>query len=573
MLGGPEAGAAYKGVMVLLGAMKSLTLAVPWAVGFAALVCGPVAQSQAVAPAKADAATMPEVDVRALQRPAGAVADPHAVVVQSLRVTGVRSLDAADVVRASGFVVGAAYSVLDMRALAARMREHYQQQGYFLAQVYVPAQDITDGVLRLEVVEGQYGQVSVRNRSRLADSVAERVMGDLRTGSTVNSAALERRLMLLSDMPAVQVQSTLTPGATTGTTDLLVDLSPTAQWVGSLEADNHGNAFTGANRLGASLHLNELLGYADQLQLRALSSGEGLAYARAAYQALLGEATVGLAYTHMQYQLGGAFASTNSSGTARVGGLFASYPLIRSKAKNLSVQGALESKALIDQVDIGGLGQSTDKQAQTQIATLRGDFQDRSGTGQTTYQLQWTHGEIRLNSADVADADSRSANSAGTFDKLAYALTYQKAVGADSVIYAGLHGQWASKNLDASEKFSLGGPNGVRAYPGGEATGDEGAILSLEWRTGLPSLTQALSGQVQWMVFVDAGAVTLNKTPWDAWAGSNTRALRAAGLGLSYQGSGNWGLKATYAVKLGSEAATSSNDSEGRFWLQASKNF
>lgn len=566
-------GAAYKGVMVLLCAMKSLTLAVPWALGFAALVCGPAAQSQAVAPAKANAATSPEVDVRTLQRPAGAVSDPHAVVVQSLRVTGVRSLDAADVVRASGFVVGAAYSVLDLRALAARMREHYQQQGYFLAQVYVPAQDITDGVLRLEVVEGQYGQVSVRNRSRLADSVAARVMGDLRTGSTVNSAALERRLMLLSDMPAVQVQSTLTPGAATGTSDLLVDLSPTAQWVGSLEADNHGNAFTGANRLGASLHLNELLGYADQFQLRALSSGEGLAYARASYQALLGETTVGLAYTHMQYQLGGAFASTNSSGTARVGGLFASYPLIRSKAKNLSVQGALESKALTDQVDVGGLGQATDKQAQTQIATLRGDFQDRSGTGQTTYQLQWTHGEIRLNSADAADADSRSANSAGTFDKLAYALTYQKAVGADSVIYAGLHGQWASKNLDASEKFSLGGPNGVRAYPGGEATGDEGAILSLEWRTGLPSLTEALSGQVQWMFFLDAGSVTLNKTPWDNLGSSNTRALRAAGLGLSYQGSGNWGLKAIYAMKLGTEAATSSNDAQGRFWLQASKNF
>lgn len=460
-----------------------------------------------------------------------------------------------------------------MRALAARIREYYHRHGYFLAQVYLPPQDVTDGVLRLEVVEGQYGQVSVRNRTALADSVATRVLGDLTAGSTVNNATLEQRLMLLSDLPGVQVKSALTPGSASGTTDLLIDLTPSARWGASLEADNHGNAFTGANRLGASLVVHEPLGYGDQVQVRALSAGEGLAFGRAAYQTLLGGVSVGLAYTHMQYQLGGEFASTHSSGTARVSSLFASYPLIRSKDKNLSVQWSLDNKALTDKVDLGGLSQASDKDAQVSVATLRGDFRDGAGTGQATYQLQWTRGEVRLKSADAAEADSRSANSSGLFDKVGYALSYQKAVGADTVVFVGLNGQWASKNLDASEKFSLGGPSGVRAYPAGEATGDEGAIVSVEWRVGLPGLTEALSGQVQWMAFVDAGTITLNKAPWDVGAGSNSRVLRAAGLGLNYQGSSQWGLKASYAVKLGSEAATSSTDTAGRFWLQASKSF
>ena len=49
-------------------------------------------------------------------------------------------------------------------------------------------------------------------------------------------------------------------------------------------------------------------------------------------------------------------------------------------------------------------------------------------------------------------------------------------------LYAAFNGQVASKNLDNSEKMGLGGPAGVRAYPTGEAYGDQGYILNLEAR-------------------------------------------------------------------------------------------
>ena len=39
--------------------------------------------------------------------------------------------------------------------------------------------------------------------------------------------------------------------------------------------------------------------------------------------------------------------------------------------------------------------------------------------------------------------------------------------------------QLSSKNLDSSEKFTLGGIGGVEAYPSGEASGDEGRKISL----------------------------------------------------------------------------------------------
>jgi hypothetical protein len=70
-------------------------------------------------------------------------------------------------------------------------------------------------------------------------------------------------------------------------------------------------------------------------------------------------------------------------------------------------------------------------------------------------------------------------------------------------------GQTASKNLDSSEKFSLGGINGVRAYPQGEASGDEGYRGTVELRHNVMPNVQAT-------VFYDWGKVTINRNPFGA---------------------------------------------------------
>ena len=46
-------------------------------------------------------------------------------------------------------------------------------------------------------------------------------------------------------------------------------------------ADNAGNRYTGANRLGATINLNNAAGLGDIASLRTLTSGSGLNYARA----------------------------------------------------------------------------------------------------------------------------------------------------------------------------------------------------------------------------------------------------------------------------------------------------
>ena len=137
-------------------------------------------------------------------------------------------------------------------------------------------------------------------------------------------------------------------------------------------------------------------------------------------------------------------------------------------------------------------------------------------------------------------------------------------------MFGTLSGQAASKNLDVSEKMGIGGMGGVRAYPGGEAYGDQGYVLNLELRQNLTAFT-ALPGQLQVLAFADTGSVKLNRNAWST--GENRRTLSGAGVGVTWTGANALVLKAYYAHKLGNAKATSAPDAAGRFWLQAVKYF
>jgi hemolysin activation/secretion protein len=127
--------------------------------------------------------------------------------------------------------------------------------------------------------------------------------------------------------------------------------------------------------------------------------------------------------------------------------------------------------------------------------------------------------------------------------------------------------------MDISEKMELGGMYAVRAYPEGEAYADQGYVLNLEARKQLPTFSQQLVGQVQFIGFVDTGSVNVNRNPWALAGGPNNRTLSDAGLGFNWADANNFEARAYYARKLGSAAATSAPDASGRFWLQAIKYF
>ncbi len=525
-------------------------------------------QLQQIPPAPRPQPKPPEIRIEQGQQPPQPLTDQTTVRVDSLRITGAQAFTQAVLLDAIGFKPQSVMSLSDLNGLAQRVTDYYRAHGYFVARAYLPPQDINDGLVTLAVLEGRYGAVTISNQSRLKDSV---VMGLLEPASNdaVTLAPLERSLLLLTDLPGVQVRSTLSPGASVGSSDLVLDVAPGPLVSGAVDGDNQGNRYTGRNRVGSAINLNNPSGYGDVASLRLLTSGNGLDYARAAYQVQVERTKVGVAYAYLDYSLGREFHNLQAHGTAGIASVYASYPLLRSRQSNLSVQLAFDSKRMRDEVDSTQLSQT--KKVQVLMLSLNGDHRDSFGVPAiNTYSLTGTVGNIDLQDSAARAADAAAAKTQGSYSKLGFNLARLQSAGGMAQIYAAASGQIASKNLDISEKMQLGGANAVRAYPEGESYGDRGVVLTVEARYTLPP-ADALPGQFQLIGFIDTGAVTLSRNPW--FTGKNSRKLSGAGLGLNWWVGSDFSIKAFYAHKVGNAVATSAPDASSRFWIQAVKYF
>ena len=537
---------------------------------FAAPPLSTGSQMQQIPPPPIQQNAIPKIDVKPAVEPVTTETDSAKIIVNRLLVTGSKAYSEATLLAQTGFKPGSELSLTDLRAMAAKIAAYYHRNGYFVAQAYLPAQEIKDGVVTVAVIDGQYGRVTLNNQTNVSNGLAHSLLGGINSGDPVTLAPLENRLLLLSDLPGVKVQSTLVPGATVGTSDLIVDLTPGRRVDGSIDADNAGNRYTGANRIGATVNFNEPFGYGDVATLRALTSGAGLNYLRGSYQMQFGKAKAGVAYSALRYELGQEFESLGAHGTAEVASLYGSYPLIRSRNSNLYAGLNFDAKTFRDEVD--STASVADKEAHVLIASLNGDHRDSfGGGGLSSYGLAWTTGEIDLQTPAVLALDAITAQSNGHFNKLAFSAARLQKVTDSISLSAAITGQLASKNLDVSEKMELGGMYGVRAYPEGEAFADQGYVMNLEARLQLPKFSERMPGQLQLIGFIDTGSVTLNKNPWVA--GPNRRTLSGAGVGLNWSDTNNFMVRAYYAFKVGDEVATSAPDSSGRFWIQAVKYF
>ncbi|MGR1216852.1 ShlB/FhaC/HecB family hemolysin secretion/activation protein [Metapseudomonas otitidis] len=497
-----------------------------------------------------------------------APADPAADAGPRLQVNGFTlegnsALGSEELLGLLADLPGKELSVGQLQAAANRITRRYREQGYPLARAYLPAQEIEGGVVKIAVLEGRYGEIKVDNPVGLGGS-ALAPLSALKAGDAVQGQPLERSLLLLQDTPGVEVKSTLRPGASTGTTDLLVGLQQAPLVTGSVDMDNYGNRFVGQYRLGGTLNLNNPLNLGDRLSLRAMGSDQDQHYGRVAYQLPLGPwaTQFGVAYSDMDYELGKDFDDLRAHGNARIASVYAIQPLVRSRDFSLFTQLQFDDKRLKDDIDL--FDEKSDKHARVVTLTLNGNSRDDLlGGGVNSFALGWSQGSLTLDGAQAQRTDDATAGTRGRFHKLNPSLVRLQRLSDRFSLYTQLQGQWADGNLDSSEKLYLGGAYGVRAYPQGEASGDQGWLANVELR-------YALTEAWQLSTFVDHGEVRLNKDTWTS--DDNHRSLSGAGFGALWAAHG-WQVNAVAAWKLGNAEAESDVERTPRVWAQVVRAF
>ena len=496
--------------------------------------------------------------------------------VKSFRFAGNTLLSAEQLAPALAGYLNRPLDYTALQAAAAAVANAYREAGW-VVRAYLPRQDITEGIVTIQIVEAVFGSLHFEGETpqRMSrEQIAATFDAQQKAGAPLNAEALDRALLFADDLPGVAVSGSLREGARERETDLVLKLADEPLVVGDAALDNTGARATGSERLAANLNLNSPLGLGDLLSANLLHT-EGSDYLRLGATAPLGSGgwRIGLNTSALSYKLiTPEFSALNAKGTSDSVGLEASYPLIRSRLKNLYFNASADSKSFDNQ----SAGATTTRyKANTLAIGLAGNlFDNLGGGGANSASLTLVDGELNLDGSPNQAADATTTSTAGRYSKLRYAASRQQVLTQELSFFAVLSGQWASKNLDSSEKFYLGGANGVRAYPVNEGGGAEGQLVNLELRWRLPE-GFTLTG------FYDYGQLTVNRN--NSFAGApaiNSYSLQGSGLSLAWQSGSRLNLKATWARRIGDNPnpTATGTDQDGsfirdRFWLSASLPF
>jgi hemolysin activation/secretion protein len=346
------------------------------------------------------------------------------------------------------------------------------------------------------------------------------------------------------------------PGEKDGETGIDIQLKNEPLVAGEVSVDNTGSRSTGSDRLGASLYVNSPLGKGDLVAVN-LSHTSGSDYLRVSMTAPVGSdgwRAGGNASTLRYKIVSPEFAALQSQGDSGSFGLEASYPLIRARKRNLYVNLNYDQKTFHNESN--ATVQSDYVSRSASLGLTGNSFDDIGGGGANSFSLSLVSGKLALGSLEPGENAARE----GTFGKLRYALSRQQALTPALTLFGALSGQESSQPLDSSEKFSLGGSAGVRAYPSSEGSGSTGQLANLElrWRW---SQELSLTG------FYDWGSISNSDT-------NLGYSLKGLGLGLTWQAPKGVVVKTIWARRLGDNPNPTSSgmDQDGsldmnRWWL------
>lgn len=490
-----------------------------------------------------------------------ASADEATVLVRAYKFAGNTLLSSEVLAQAVAPYTDRALSVAQLKEVANVVTNAYREAGWSV-RAYLPKQEVDGGVVTIQVVEAVFGGALLSGKEPQRMEAARLVdMADasLGKGTPLHSAQLDRTLLLLDDLPGVNVAGNLVQGERDGETNLAIAATDEALVTGNAVVDNQGARTSGAERLSVNLNVNSPARLGDALGLSALKT-QGIDYQRLSYSVPVGYDgwRAGLHASNLNYKIVAAeFASLNPFGQASTRGVDVSYPLVRSQLQNINFALSYDDKSF-DNTSNGAL---TSYGIKVFNASVSGSQVDN-----------WAGGGVSNASVALTRGDKNTDN---RYAKLNLNLSRLQSLSDSLSVYVAASAQTTHSNLDSSEKMYLGGATGVRAYPSSEAGGSEGHTLTLELRQRIDSAL-TLTG------FYDYGRVKVNRDNAIASpANPNDYNLQGYGVSLAWQATPTVDLKATLAQRMGSNPAANSTtgmDGDGskkvtRFWFSSSLAF
>jgi len=414
-------------------------------------------------------------------------------------------------------------TLLEVYAAADVVAEYYVGNGYSLVSVNVPPQKIEGGSVRLQISEGRLAKISTEGNSVYSSEQLVSRLEGVSAGAVYRGTSLEHSLRTMNTLPGLQVRAVVRPGEEYGTSDLVLRATE-KRLEGSLALDNYGRDNIGEIRYSLFAQINNPLRLADQLQLMALRSEEGLlTYGYAAYSV-----PVSRHGTQMSVSYGFADFEIKDSpvdGKNRTGRLSLEQSLIRDANQLLSASiGVLSIDA---NSDFGGVLLNDTLVTVLELGTHYSLVHPNTAITQVSANLATNF--QRLTRDEITDAQLSGERLTGDQRlRLELDLQHLMPLAAGFQVLGRINGVYSPDPLVDTQQYSLGGPNSLRGFLPSEIRGDRGYFGSVTVRRPIAISSVRLTPRI----FADSGTVFVVDAPVGV---SEQESLTNVGVGLDLQ--------------------------------------
>ncbi|MDX1696782.1 MAG: POTRA domain-containing protein, partial [Thiohalobacterales bacterium] len=204
------------------------------------------------------------------------------VFVREFRLEGNSVFSDTELAAVTGSYVNREISSGELQELRYRLTLYYVERGYINSGAVIPDQQVRDGIITLQIIEGELSEINVSGERRLRPAYI-RDRAALGGGPPLNIVTLGEQLQILQQNPRIErLNATLEPGAVPGESQLNVRVEEAQPYELWLDLDNARSPSVGGE--GATLrglHRN-LTGHGDTLEAD-LGGSEGLVEWNLAY--------------------------------------------------------------------------------------------------------------------------------------------------------------------------------------------------------------------------------------------------------------------------------------------------
>ena len=490
------------------------------------------------------------------------------IFVKSFKIDGATHINEDKLQKLISSYINKDLTFNQLQEVTSVITKEYRNQGYFVARAYLPVQNINknNGVITIAIIEGTYGEFKLENNSRVKDSIVQNMLDNAKQRDNVISTnTLERAMLIINDTPGVVITSAdVKPGKEVGTSDFAITTQEGSLYNGYVVADNTGSKYTGKNKLMAGIDFNSPFKLGDKLSISGLvSNGADLKNGRIAYSLPL--ASNGLrgeiSYSQTNYSLVklDGIDDDDFIGESKTYEASLTYPIIRTRLENLYSSLVIAKKDFKDE----RLAETDLRDTKSLNLGLAYDknYLAYGKNTQSQINLNLTYGKLRF------DDTLQATDAAGNYSKVNLEFSNTIVLTNKLTFDSSLQMQYAlgTKNLDGSEDFSIGGSNGVKLYPSGELSAENGYLVNLEAKyelTNYKGLTTTAG------VFYDRGKAWMSNNNVDF----ESKSLQDLGLGY-YASYDNFFGKLQVAWNANSKDITSEENRNSRVLFQGGLSF